>query len=432
MTTEFKLKDLKINPEYEKLVPRLPEYQFNGVVESMKEKGYDRAFPISVKKVVTKAGVVVLIVLDGHHRVRACRITGQEPTYIIKEFKDELEEKLFVIDANMKRRQLNKFGISELALKKKPIWNELAKRNMSSGGKLKGKGKGVRNLPPLKRVNDLVARDAGVSRDTISKVEIILQKADKDDLEKVRSGKRTINQVVEHIRKREVRQRLLAESTTPLAQFPYNDECNLILGDFRSKIKDIPDNSIDIAIIDPPYKGEGIQIYYELAKAAFPVLKAGSGFLVYAPISKLDVVMELIKSAAGFKYWGTFAVVHSGKHGKLHQRNMFVTWKPILWFVKGDKSRALDLDIIPDIIFSQATENMKGVHPWEQSIVEAEHIIKHLTVKGMTVLDLCMGSGTTGIAARKLERRFIGMEINEDTFRIATARLTAQNVVQLS
>lgn len=62
------------------------------------------------------------------------------------EFKDKLEEQLFVIDCNLIRRQLNNFQKTELALKAKPIPEAIVKRNESFGGK---GGKGGRNLTPL-------------------------------------------------------------------------------------------------------------------------------------------------------------------------------------------------------------------------------------------------------------------------------------------
>ena len=54
--------------------------------------------------------------------------------------------------------------------------------------------------------------------------------------------------------------------------------------------------------------------------------------------------------------------------------------------------------------------------------VEAEYIIKNLTIENQTVLDPMMGSGTTGIAALNLNRKFIGIEINSTTFEIARSK----------
>ena len=55
---------------------------------------------------------------------------------------------------------------------------------------------------------------------------------------------------------------------------------------------------------------------------------------------------------------------------------------------------------------------------------EAEYCIKHLTLENhSTVLDPFMGSGTTGLAALKLGRKFIGIEINSETFEIARSNI---------
>ena len=66
------------------------------------------------------------------------------------------------------------------------------------------------------------------------------------------------------------------------------------------------------------------------------------------------------------------------------------------------------------------------MNDWEQSIVEAEHIIKNLTIENQTVLDPMMGSGTTGIAALNLSRKFIGIEKNQETLEIAKVRINKQ------
>jgi site-specific DNA-methyltransferase (adenine-specific) len=52
-----------------------------------------------------------------------------------------------------------------------------------------------------------------------------------------------------------------------------------------------------------------------------------------------------------------------------------------------------------------------------------EYFIKTYTNKGETVLDFTMGSGTTGIAAKQLNRNFIGIELDPDYFEIAKKRI---------
>jgi site-specific DNA-methyltransferase (adenine-specific) len=52
-----------------------------------------------------------------------------------------------------------------------------------------------------------------------------------------------------------------------------------------------------------------------------------------------------------------------------------------------------------------------------------EYLIKTYTNDGEIILDSCMGSGTTGVAALNLDRKFIGMELDENYFNIAEKRI---------
>ena len=58
--------------------------------------------------------------------------------------------------------------------------------------------------------------------------------------------------------------------------------------------------------------------------------------------------------------------------------------------------------------------------------IEAEYIIKNLTIENQTVLDPMMGTGTTGLATLNLRRKFIGIEKNRETFEIAKVRINKQ------
>lgn len=66
------------------------------------------------------------------------------------------------------------------------------------------------------------------------------------------------------------------------------------------------------------------------------------------------------------------------------------------------------------------------VHPTQKPVELLEWLIKTYTNKNETVLDTCMGSGSTGVACKNLNRDFIGIELNEEYFNIAKERIEKQ------
>lgn len=73
-------------------------------------------------------------------------------------------------------------------------------------------------------------------------------------------------------------------------------------------------------------------------------------------------------------------------------------------------------------VFSTDTQN-SSLHPTQKPVALCEYMIKTYTNSGDTVLDSCMGSGTTGVAAKNLGRKFIGIELDEKYFEIAKNRI---------
>ena len=64
------------------------------------------------------------------------------------------------------------------------------------------------------------------------------------------------------------------------------------------------------------------------------------------------------------------------------------------------------------------------IHPTQKPVALMEYLIKTYSNEGETILDNCMGSGTTGVAALKCNRSFIGIEMNQDYFRKASERIS--------
>ena len=82
--------------------------------------------------------------------------------------------------------------------------------------------------------------------------------------------------------------------------------------------------------------------------------------------------------------------------------------------------------INPDTVLKDinCVHNSSGkIHPTQKPVLLMEYLIKTYTNENETVLDFCFGSGTTGVACKNLNRKFIGIEKDETYFNIARERI---------
>jgi site-specific DNA-methyltransferase (adenine-specific) len=79
------------------------------------------------------------------------------------------------------------------------------------------------------------------------------------------------------------------------------------------------------------------------------------------------------------------------------------------------------------ITCSNAGSSVKSFHPTQKPVELLEYLIKTYTLENEVVLDNCMGSGSTGIAAINLNRKFIGIELDENYYNIAKERIIQAN-----
>ena len=73
--------------------------------------------------------------------------------------------------------------------------------------------------------------------------------------------------------------------------------------------------------------------------------------------------------------------------------------------------------------FTKANSKKNCIHPTQKPVPLCEYLIKTYTNEGDVVLDNCMGSGTTGVACKNLNRKFIGIELDEEYFKTAENRI---------
>jgi 16S rRNA G966 N2-methylase RsmD len=206
----------------------------------------------------------------------------------------------------------------------------------------------------------------------------------------------------------------------PRRQLPGGVE--LIQGDCIDESSSIPDNSVDMIFTDPPFAAEFVSNYSKLGELAMRVLKDGGSLVTYVGLCLPEIINRLLDS--GLKYNWTCYVRHMGSQAIPIGRAM-VCGNQMLWLYKGE---SLDKSVmfVADYVESKQRPD-KALHKWAQSQNVAEYFISKLTTENQTVCDPFMGSGTTGLAALKLRRQFIGIEIDKERFEIAQANIVSKS-----
>ncbi len=232
----------------------------------------------------------------------------------------------------------------------------------------------------------------------------------------------------------------------------------LIQGDCLEKMKDIPDGSIDMILCDLPYgttacKWDEIIPFEPLWEQYKRIIKDNGAIVLTAsqPFTSA-LVMSNIK---WFKYEWVWEK-NNGTNFQLVKHQPLKITENVLIFYKNkpkydpqglkkletkikcsNKNKAGKLGHLSSEQkrafyyqeFTNYPKNLlkvnceKGLHPTQKPVALFEYLIKTYTNEGDLVLDNCMGSGTTGVACKNLNRNFIGIELDPEYFKIAEKRI---------
>ena len=237
-------------------------------------------------------------------------------------------------------------------------------------------------------------------RPEIKKAEQIILNTAKE----IKTGRRKHRQA----QREEQRQELL-KTETPLE----NESYQL----FTNKFQDIElePNSVDVIITDPPYALEFIPEYKNLSEYANRVLKPNAPCLVMCGQSWLGDALTALSS--NLNYIWTLAYFSPGKSTQVFSRKIKSNWKPVIFLVNGENQ----CEHVGDYINSGKYD--KRFHDWGQTEEGVAQLVERFTVKGDIILDPFCGSGTTGVAAINMERRFIGIDNDEYSIKQTGERL---------
>jgi site-specific DNA-methyltransferase (adenine-specific) len=230
----------------------------------------------------------------------------------------------------------------------------------------------------------------------------------------------------------------------------------LIHGDCLEELKNIPDGSIDLVLTDPPYgttacKWDTVIPFEPMWEQLKRVTKKNGAIVLFGsqPFTSA-LVMSNVKM---FKYeWVWDKKIPSGmsfaKHQPMRQTeciSVFCDGKTVYYpqMVKRDTPikgggmtpsdsamtngyKALKKTYThknPTTLIQFDKIRKDSVHPTQKPVALLEYLIKTYTNEGETVLDFTMGSGTTGVACKNLNRNFIGIELDKEYYEIAKKRI---------
>lgn len=396
--------ELKVKDKFKKLIPPLGEEEYQQLEANIIADGCR-------DPIVIWNGTIV----DGHNRYEICGRHNVTFATTNIEFDDDDAACIWIIQNQFGRRNLAPFTRVELIEKLKPLIAEKNRMAQVEGGKNKVP-QNSGEAPKQRETDRQLAKMAGVSHDTIAKGRILIKHADEETKQKLRTNQVSIHRVAKDI-KEEQQKKSRQQKRSEAAKSIELDE-RIIVGDFRQNADKIPDGSVSLIFTDPPYDRKALDMFPELAQFAKAKLCDGGSMLCY--VGHIQLIEAINAISTHLRYWWVVACVHSGGNILMNEYGIRTHWKAVLWFVKGTRH---DKNNIVHDVMSGGTE--KQFHDWQQSQSEAEYWINALTENGDIVCDPFLGGGTTAAAAEKLNRRWIGFELDEDNARISSERIVS-------
>jgi ParB-like chromosome segregation protein Spo0J len=394
--------------------------------QSIAESGWVK--PLTVTP--DKDGVSYLIV-GGHRRYRSSAAIGYKTLPVVIEVfttEEALMERLL-------RENENRGKTPEQQIREGMTWEPIEKKKAEDRLTLsQGRGiKGPENFPDLKgEVRDIIARRVGLgSGKTYEKGKEVVEEIDKklaigdllqhgellrmtlneqsisaasNMLDKMRKAEEKAGQEQKRKEAEQLRQQEEARQKY-LEAVKKAEHCKLYHCSVADLSQHVEPESVDYIICDPPYPKEFLYTYSDLARFAAYALKPGGTLLAMSGQSYLPELIDMLSEHLVY-HW-TACYFTPGPATTLYDRRLATSWKPLLWFTKGEYTGWMN----GDVFHSEARD--KHAHVWGQSESGMADIIGRFTETGQLICDPFVGGGTTCMVSVNMERRFVGCDIDE-------------------
>lgn len=217
---------------------------------------------------------------------------------------------------------------------------------------------------------------------------------------------------------------------------------NLINGDAYEEVKKLPEKSVDLIIIDPPYEictrgggkfgNKNEKYFYELDKMKNGItnelldklcdLQKCIYIYIWCNKNQLRQYLDYFedrKCNIDLLVWCKTNPIPTCNNTYLSDVEYCILAREKGCKIYGTYDTKHKYYITP----LNVSDKKKYKHPTIKPLNIIENLIINSSKEGDTVLDCFMGSGTTGVACKKLNRNFIGIELDEEYFNIAKNRI---------
>ena len=432
--------DLIIDNEFRDLIPPLSDDEFKQLEKNLLRDGIR-------DPLVTWNGILI----DGHNRYELAKKHGLEFETTELHFADRNEALHWIITNQLGRRNLSAYDRSILALKLKPVIAAKAKENSLANLK---QNTDVKNSCPRsdeqqspqetpkpareQKTNFQVAQAAGVSEDTIRKVEKIEAQASPEIKAALRTGDMSINQAFNEV-KRVEKENQIADAKVEIAAQAVDEpeKPTLFVGD---GIGFVPDEPYKLLLTDPPYSTDidDVAAFAEswLPNALRHVRRDGFAYVfIGAYPDELKAYLN-VATPENISLCQVLVWTYRNTLGNNPRDRYKLNWQACL-FYRGVDAPDLNCPLTSEQWAVQDINAPDGrlgnrYHTWQKPDEIAERFIRHSTQAGDTVFDPFACTGTFLVAAAKLGRKAYGFEIDADNAAIAFERGCRHNKTSAS
>lgn len=355
-------------------------------------------------------------VIDGRHRLKACKIAGVAPRFHAMDAEMKGRDPLDVVLAlNVRRRNLTTSQTAMVAAAALPIWRAWGLRRREANLKRGRKRPDEAESAPRGRSSAALAKLFGVSARAIQMAASVREK-DTTLADRVAAGQIRLGRAHRHLQ---------AQSGSAEPTEDSSGDLELIHGDMQ-QLSGRLTREYQLILTDPPYYAEDLGLWRSLRDLAIQRLRPSGWLVAMSGIQFLPAVMTaLTDEANSLHYRWCVCATFAGAHPRRHGFRMTTTWRPFLVFQKTPQQRPATQWV--DRV--EVTAPAVPAHPMEQLPRAFEPFVKAFSKPGDWILDPFAGSGSVLTAAHSLGRNATGCEKEKQWVQLITERLPGLRVL---